>query len=121
MKETVHLINEERLKLMKKTAYIINNSRGPVMDEKALYNALREGRIAGAGLDVFEQEPLRIDSPLLKLDNVVLAPHISSASYETRSRMAEMVSENLIAYFEKRRPPNLVNTGVEKIRPLGGH
>jgi len=121
MKETLHLINEERLKLMKKTAYLINNSRGPVVDEKALYNALKEGNIAGAGLDVFEQEPIRVDNPLLKLDNVVVAPHISSASYETRSRMAEMVAENLIAYFEKRTPPNLVNADVVKTRPLGGH
>ena len=121
MKETVHLINQERLRLMKKTAYVINNSRGPVVDEKALYDALKGGKIAGAGLDVFEQEPLRIDSPLLKLNNVILAPHISSSSYETRSRMAEMVAENLIAYFEKRTPPNLVNTEVVKTRPLSGH
>jgi len=121
MKETLHLINEERLKLMKKTAYLINNSRGPVVDEKALYDALKAGKIAGAGLDVFEQEPMRTDSPLLKLDNVVLAPHISSASYETRSRMAEMVAENLIAYFERKMPPNLVNSEVLKIRPLSGH
>jgi glyoxylate reductase len=121
MKETLHLINEERLKLMKKTAYLINNSRGPVVDEKALYNALKKGSIAGAGLDVFEQEPIRVDNPLLKLDNIVVAPHISSASYETRSRMAEMVAENLIAYFEKRTPPNLVNAEVLKTRPLGGH
>ena len=121
MKETLHLINEERLKLMKKTAYLINNSRGPVVDEKALYDALKAGKIAGAGLDVFEQEPMRTDSPLLKLDNVVLAPHISSASYETRSRMAEMVAENLIAYFERKIPPNLVNSEVLKIRPLSGH
>jgi glyoxylate reductase len=119
MKETLHLINEERLKLMKKTAYLINNSRGPVVDEKALYNALKKGSIAGAGLDVFEQEPIRVDNPLLKLDNLVVAPHISSASYETRSRMAEMVAENLIAYFEKRKPPNLVNAEVLKTRPLG--
>jgi len=118
MKETFHLINEERLKLMKKTAYLINNSRGPVVDEKALYTALKEGRIAGAGLDVFEQEPMPMNNPLLKLDNVVLAPHISSASYETRSRMAEMVAENLVAFFEKRTPPNLVNPEVMKIKPL---
>jgi len=118
MKETFHLINEERLKLMKKTAYLINNSRGPVVDEKALYTALKEGRIAGAGLDVFEQEPMPMNNPLLKLDNVVLAPHISSASYETRSRMAEMVAENLVAFFEKRTPPNLVNPEVMKTKPL---
>ena len=118
MKETYHLVNAEKLKLMKKTAYLINNSRGPVVDEKALYEALKEGRIAGAGLDVFEQEPIPVDNPLLKLDNVVVAPHISSASYETRSKMAEMVAENLVAFFEGRKPPNLVNPEVMKIRPL---
>ena len=118
MKETYHLVNEEKLKLMKKTAYLINNSRGPVVDEKALYEALKAGRIAGAGLDVFEQEPTPLDNPLLKLDNVVVAPHISSASYETRSRMAEMVAENLVAFFEGRTPPNLVNSEVLKVRPL---
>lgn len=118
MKETHHLINAERLKIMKKTAYLVNNARGPVVDEKALYEALKEGRIAGAGLDVFEQEPTSMDNPLLKLDNVVVAPHISSASYETRSRMAEMVAENLVAFFEGRKPPNLVNPDVLKVRPL---
>jgi len=116
-KETRHLINEERLRMMKKTAYLINNSRGPVVDEKALYKALTEGWIAGAGLDVFEQEPTPLDNPLLKLDNVVVAPHISSASYETRSRMAEMVAENLIAFFEGKTPPNLVNPDVLKVQP----
>jgi glyoxylate reductase len=118
MKETYHLINEEKLKLMKKTAYLINNSRGPVVDEKALYQALKEGKIAGAALDVFEQEPTPLDNPLLKLDNVVVAPHISSASYETRSKMAEMVAENLVAFFKGKKPPNLVNPEVMKIRPL---
>jgi len=118
MKETYHLVNADRLKLMKKTAYLINNSRGPVVDEKALYEALKEGRIAGAGLDVFEQEPTPLNNPLLKLDNVVVAPHISSASYETRSKMAEMVAENLVAFFEGKKPPNLVNPDVMKVRPL---
>jgi glyoxylate reductase len=118
MKQTQHLINEQRLKLMKKTAYLINNSRGPVVDEKALCKALKEGWIAGAGLDVFEQEPIPVDSPLLKMDNVVLAPHISSASLETRSRMAEMVADNLVAFFEGKKPPNLVNPDAMKIRPL---
>jgi glyoxylate reductase len=118
MKETHHLVNAERLKLMKKTAYLINNSRGPVVDEKALYEALKEGRIAGAGLDVFEQEPTPVDNPLLRLDNVVVAPHISSASYETRSRMAEMVAEDLVAFFEGKKPANLVNPDVMKVRPL---
>jgi len=118
MKETTHLINEEKLKLMKKTAYLINNARGPVVDEKALYKALKEGWIAGAGLDVFEQEPTPPDNPLLKLDNVVVAPHISSASYETRSRMAEIVADNLVKFFEGKQPPNLVNPEVLKVRPL---
>jgi glyoxylate reductase len=118
MKETHHLMNSERFKLMKKTAYLINNSRGPVIDEKALYEALKQGKIAGAGLDVFEQEPTPTDNPLLKLDNVVVAPHISSASYETRSKMSEMVAENLISYFEGKKPPNLVNVEVMKTKPL---
>jgi len=115
-KETYHLINAEKLKLVKKTAYLINTARGPIVDEKALYEALKEGRLAGAALDVFEQEPTPIDNPLLKLDNVVVAPHIASASYETRSRMAEMVAENLVAFFEGRVPPNLVNPDVVKVR-----
>jgi glyoxylate reductase len=118
MKETHHLVNAEKLRLMKKTAYLINNSRGPVVDEKALYEALKEGRIAGAGLDVFEQEPTPMDNPLLKFDNVVVAPHISSASYETRSKMAEMVADNLVAFFEGKKPPNLINPDVLKVRPL---
>jgi glyoxylate reductase len=118
MKETHHLMNEQKLKLMKKTAYLINNSRGPVVDEKALYKALKEGWIAGAGLDVFEQEPVSMDNPLLKFDNVVVAPHISSASLETRFKMAEMVADNLVSFFEGKKPPNLVNPDVMKIRPL---
>jgi len=118
MKETHHLMNEQKLRLMKKTAYLINNSRGPVVDEKALYKALKEGWIAGAGLDVFEQEPTPMDNPLLKLDNIVVAPHISSASLETRSKMAEMVADNLVSFFEGKKPPNLVNQDVLKVRPL---
>jgi glyoxylate reductase len=115
-KSTYHLINEKKLKLMKKTAYLINNSRGSVVDEKALYKALITGQIAGAGLDVFEQEPTLIGNPLLKLENVVVAPHISSASYETRARMAEMAAENLVAFFEGGVPPNLVNKEVLDIK-----
>lgn len=115
-KETHHLVDEKKLKSMKKTAYIINNARGPIVDEKALYKALKEGWIAGAALDVFEQEPTPIDNPLLRLDNVVVAPHISSASYETRAKMAEMVAENLVAFFEGKTPPNLVNPDVVKTK-----
>jgi len=118
-KETFHLVDEKKLKMMKKTAYLINNARGPIVDEKALYKALKEGWIAGAALDVFEQEPTPMQNPLLKLNNVVVAPHISSASYETRSRMAEMVAENLIAFFEGKTPPNLVNPEVTKTKKKG--
>lgn len=118
MKETHHFINEEKLRLMKKTAYIINNSRGPVVDEKALHMALKEGWIAGAGLDVFEQEPTPMDNPLLKLENVVVAPHISSASLETRAKMSEMVAGNLVNFFQGKQPPNLVNPDVMKVQPL---
>jgi glyoxylate reductase len=108
--ETRHLINAERLKLMKSTAYLISNSRGPVVDEKALYDSLKAGNLAGAGLDVFEQEPKPQSNPLLTLENVVVAPHISSASIETRAKMSEMVAENILAYFRGEKPPNLINT-----------
>jgi len=118
MKETYHFVDARRLSLMKRTAFLINNSRGPIVDEKALYDVLKEGRIAGAALDVFEQEPTPTSNLLLKLQNVVVAPHISSASHETRSKMAEMVAENLIAFFEGRTPPNLVNPEVLRTRPL---
>lgn len=113
--ETYHLMNAEKLKLMKKTAYLINNARGSIVDEKALYKSLKAGDIAGAGLDVYEQEPTQTDNPILQLDNVVVAPHISSASHRTRSRMAELVAENLVAFFKGEVPPNLVNHKVLSI------
>ncbi|MCK4478699.1 D-glycerate dehydrogenase [Candidatus Bathyarchaeota archaeon] len=119
LKATYHLIDEKKLRLMKKTAILINNARGPVIDEKALYKALKEGWIASAGLDVFEQEPTPQSNPLLTLENVIVAPHISSASFETRSRMSEMVAENLVAFFESRIPPNLVNKDVVGIKKPG--
>jgi len=117
--ETHHLVDGEKLRSMKKTAYLINNARGPIVDEKALYKALKQGWISGAALDVFEQEPTPKENPLLKLSNVVVAPHISSASYETRSRMAEIVAENLVAFFDRKTPPNLVNPEVLKIKRKG--
>ncbi len=119
LKDTHHLVNEKKLKLMKKTAILVNNSRGPVIDERALYKALKENWIAGAGLDVFEQEPTPISNELLTLDNLVVAPHISSASFETRSKMAEMVAENLVAFFEGKVPPNLVNKDVVNTKKPG--
>lgn len=115
-KETYHLIDEGKIQLMKKTAYLINNSRGQIIDEKAIYLALKNKQIAGAGLDVFELEPIRADNPLLTLDNVVVSPHISSGSYETRSKMAEMVAENLVSFFDEKVPLNLVNHKVLEVR-----
>jgi glyoxylate reductase len=110
-KQTHHLIGEKELKMMKKDAYLINTARGPVVDEKALVKALKEGWIKGAALDVFENEP-EIEPELLKLDNVVLAPHIASASYATRSKMSVMVAENIIKALSGEVPPNLVNPEV---------
>jgi len=118
-KATHHLIGERELKIMKPTAYLINTSRGAVVDERALIKALEKGWIAGAALDVFEVEPTPKDNPLLKFYNVIVAPHIGSASRETRERMAMMVAENLIAFAKGEIPPNLVNFEVTKIRSPG--
>jgi glyoxylate reductase len=110
--QTRHLIDRERLALMRPTAILINTARGPVVDEQALYQALTAGRIAAAGLDVFEIEPLPSESPLIGLDNVVLAPHIGSATHATRARMGELAAENCVAVLTGRRPPNPVNPEV---------
>jgi glyoxylate reductase len=106
------LIGPRELALMKPTSFLINTSRGPVVQEAALIAALEKHQIAGAALDVFEREP-QIGHGLLR-PNVVLAPHLASASVETRTKMATMAVENTIAFFEGRRPPNLVNPGVWK-------
>ncbi len=115
---TRHLIGEPQLALMKPTAFLINTARGPIADSEALYDALAGGRIAGAGLDVFEAEPLPSDHPLLALDSVVVAPHIASASVRTRTGMALMAVGNLLAALAGRRPPNLVNPEVWERRRL---
>jgi glyoxylate reductase len=107
--ETRHLIGAAELERMKATAILINTSRGGVVDQGALIDAVRAGRIAGAGLDVTDPEPLPPDSPLLALPNVVVTPHIASASVATRSRMAEMAAANIIAVLQGREPPNAVN------------
>ncbi len=109
--ETRHLINAESLKTMKKTAYLVNASRGPVVDEAALVQALKEGWIAGAGLDVFEEEP-KVHPGLLDLPNAVLAPHIASASSETRVKMATLAVDNCLAVLEGTTPPTPVNPEV---------
>ncbi len=118
-KETYHLISEKELKMMKSTAYLINTARGKVVDTEALVKALKEKWIAGAALDVFEEEPLPPDHPLTKLDNVVLAPHAASATTETRTKMAMLVAENLIAFLKGEVPPTLVNKDVVKVRKPG--
>ncbi|TFG30986.1 D-glycerate dehydrogenase [Candidatus Thorarchaeota archaeon] len=110
--ETHHLLGEEEFNLMKHGSIIVNTSRGAVIDEEALFKALESGHLGAAGLDVFKQEPLQKNSPLLKLPNLVLAPHIGSASTKTRAIMAKMCAENLIAVLNGERPPNLVNPEV---------
>jgi lactate dehydrogenase-like 2-hydroxyacid dehydrogenase len=106
--ETRHLIGERELAMMKRSAYLINTSRGAVVDEAALVRALRERGIAGAGLDVYEREP-ELNQGLKELENAILLPHIGSASLETRARMAEMAAVNLAAMMRGARPPNCVN------------
>ena len=109
--ETYHMIGWNELKKMKPTAYLINTARGKCIDEEALYKALKKGIIAGAALDVFENEP-SIHSGLKKLKNVILTPHIGSASLETRTKMAIMVAENVLAVLNGKKAPNCVNPEV---------
>lgn len=108
MPSTRHLISGKELRLMKKTAILINTSRGPVVDEKALVTALKDGTIAGAGLDVFENEPA-LAPGLSKLANVVLTPHIASATLEARTAMATIVATNVIEALKGNTPPNVVD------------
>jgi len=110
--ETHHLISDDQFRLMKKTAYLVNAARGPIVDEKALVKALREQEIAGCGLDVYENEP-SVAAELLQMPNALLVPHIGSASIETRAKMSLMVAENIIAVLVKgQRPSNIVNPNI---------
>lgn len=109
--ETRHQIGARELALMKKTAFLINTARGPIVDEAALIRALARKRIAGAGLDVFEHEP-KVDKALRRMPNVVLTPHLGSATVEVREEMANIVVDNILAVIEGRRPPNIVNPDV---------
>jgi glyoxylate reductase len=117
-KETYHMIDEKGLRLMKSGAILINTSRGPTVDETALVKALKEKWIGGAGLDVFEREPIGEDNPLLELDNVILLPHIGSATRKTRAKMAEVAASNLLSVLKGESPPYWLNPEVERIRPL---
>lgn len=112
---TRHLINHETLKLMKPTAILVNTARGGVVDQDALYDALTNGVIGGAALDVTTPEPLRADHPLLKLPNVIVVPHIGSATIGTRGRMASMAVDNLIAGVTGKPLPNAVVVGTRDI------
>jgi glyoxylate reductase len=109
--ETRHLMGARQFALMKRTAFLINTSRGPIIDEKALAQALTEGRLAGAGIDVYENEP-KIERALLTVNNVVLTPHLGSAVMELRERMAHVVVDNIAAIAEGRMPPNCINPAV---------
>ena len=106
--DTRHLISKEAFRKMKPTAYLINTSRGPVVDEAALVDALEHKQIAGAALDVYEQEP-KVHPALIARKDVILAPHIASATVETRTKMAVMAATNAVALFKGQRPPNALN------------
>jgi glyoxylate reductase len=106
--DTRHLISKENLGKMKPTVFLINTSRGPVVDEVALADALEHRKIAGAALDVFENEP-KVHPALLGRKNVILTPHIASASVDTRTKMAVMAADNVVAYFQGKRPPHALN------------
>ncbi len=115
--QTYHLINADSLALMKPTAVLINTARGPVVDPQALYMALKTRRIFAAALDVTDPEPLPMDSPLLELDNLIILPHIASASRSSREQMSRMAAENLLAGLRGERLPNCVNPEVyEKLK-----
>jgi len=104
---TKHLINAERLKMMKNTAILVNTSRGPVIDEEALVEALKNQTIRGAAMDVYENEPA-LKPGLQDLDNVTITPHIASGTEETRGKMSEIAAQNIIAFLKGETPPNLV-------------
>jgi glyoxylate reductase len=109
--ETYHLIKEREFRLMKEDAILINTARGPVVDEKALYDALLQGSIGGAGLDVFEEEPM-VYPPLLGMGKVTLAPHVGSSTVSTRRKMAFMVIDGMMEVLAGKRPENIVNPSV---------
>jgi lactate dehydrogenase-like 2-hydroxyacid dehydrogenase len=117
-KETEKLIGKKELALMKKTAILVSNARGGIIDGNAVYEALKNGVIGGAALDVFESEPIPLDHPILKLDNVVLAPHIGGGIRELIHEQALKVADDVVKVITGHRPPYLLNPEVLKVRPL---
>lgn len=115
LSDTRHLISKDNLEKMKRTAFLVNTSRGPVVDEAALAEALENKKIAGAALDVFEHEP-KVHPALLTRKDVILTPHMASASVDTRTKMAVMAANNVVELFEGRRPPNALNADALGLR-----
>jgi glyoxylate reductase len=109
---TYRMMSDEQFKLMKRSAILINTARGPIVDHAALYRALKTGQIAFAAVDVTDPEPLPMDSPLLELDNIIITPHIASASIQTRTKMATMAASNLIAGLNGEQLPHCANPEV---------
>jgi glyoxylate reductase len=118
MPSTHHLINAERLAMMKSTAILINSARGPIVDPTALYNALHAGTIWAAGLDVTSPEPIPLDDPLLTLDNCLIVPHIASASMHTRDAMSALAADNIINVLRGTAPKTPVNRDAVAARGL---
>ena len=116
--ETRGMIGASEIAMMKKTAVFVNASRGGIVDQQALYDALSRRRIFGAGLDVFQEEPLRPDDPLLKLENVLITPHLGSASVQSRSKMSELAARNLVEALAGKMPRAIVNREVLKKRSI---
>lgn len=117
--DTHHMINAQRLSLMKRTACLINTSRGALIDEVALVDALRQGTIAGAGLDVFEQEPLPADSPLLKAQNIVMTPHSAASTESALENMSMAAAQGILAVLNHTRPDSFINPAVWPTRRKG--
>ena len=117
-KPTLYLINERTLSLMKPTAILVNTSRGPMVDLDALYRALKDGRLGGAGLDVFEPEPVPADHPILTLENVVFTPHLGTSTRGSRIRMAETAARGVTSVLLGEEPEFLLNPEVRQVWPL---
>jgi glyoxylate reductase len=113
-KHSFHFFNEAKFRKMKNTAFVINTSRGQIIDQRALIKALRNRWIAGAGLDVYEKEPICSSNALLRMNNVIILPHIGSATYQTRSKMARVAAENLLNILNGKEPLHLVNPEILK-------